>query len=159
MGATLPCQWLIVVMQVQTQQLHDALPPSPMQAALSKALPLVASCSCQAPCSSMPCCAVFTLPLCHSLFPAACSVPVENQSTAVGVVTAASYVGTALAFGLAPTIIEDLGWPVSCRVWERHCCGVPCKPAICASSQPCALLRVRAGVLVQSPVCGFACSR
>lgn len=49
----------------------------------------------------------------RSLRPAACSVPVENQSTAVGVVTAASYVGTALAFGLAPTIIEDLGWPVS----------------------------------------------
>lgn len=43
-----------------------------------------------------------------------CSVPTENQSTAVGVVTAASYVGTALAFGLAPTLIEDLGWPVSC---------------------------------------------
>jgi ACS family sodium-dependent inorganic phosphate cotransporter len=39
------------------------------------------------------------------------SVPLENQSTAVGVVTAASYVGTALAFGLAPTLIEDLGWP------------------------------------------------
>lgn len=40
------------------------------------------------------------------------SVPAEHQSGAVGVVTAASYVGTALAFGLAPTIIEDLGWPV-----------------------------------------------
>ena len=42
------------------------------------------------------------------------SVPVDKQSTAVGIVTAASYGGTALAFGLAPTIIDELGWPVSC---------------------------------------------
>lgn len=50
-------------------------------------------------------------PAIHSII-ARC-VPQERQSTAVGVVTAASYVGTALAFGLAPTIIEELGWPVS----------------------------------------------
>jgi ACS family sodium-dependent inorganic phosphate cotransporter len=42
------------------------------------------------------------------------SVPADKQSTAVGIVTAASYGGTALAFGLAPTIIDELGWPVSC---------------------------------------------
>lgn len=40
------------------------------------------------------------------------SVPAEQQATSVGIVTAASYAGTALAFGLAPTIIEELGWPV-----------------------------------------------
>lgn len=49
-------------------------------------------------------------PAIHSVI--ARSVPTEHQSTAVGVVTAASYVGTALAFGLAPLIIEELGWPV-----------------------------------------------
>lgn len=53
---------------------------------------------------------------------APCSVPVESQSTAVGVVTAASYVGTALAFGLAPTLIEELGWPVSCSCCKAGCC-------------------------------------
>lgn len=48
--------------------------------------------------------------------PAARGVPPASQSTAVAVVTAASYAGTALAFGIAPTIIEQLGWPV------RLCC-------------------------------------
>lgn len=43
---------------------------------------------------------------------AARGVPTSHQSTAVAVVTAASYAGTALAFGLAPTIIDKLGWPV-----------------------------------------------
>lgn len=38
------------------------------------------------------------------------SVPGEHQSTAVGVVTAASYAGTALAFGLSPLLIDRLGW-------------------------------------------------
>ncbi|KIZ02030.1 major facilitator superfamily transporter [Monoraphidium neglectum] len=38
------------------------------------------------------------------------NVPTERQSTAVGVVTAASYVGTALAFGVSPTLISKLGW-------------------------------------------------
>jgi sugar phosphate permease len=43
---------------------------------------------------------------------AATCVPAERRSTAVGVVTAASYLGTALAFGLSPTIIDSFGWPV-----------------------------------------------
>ncbi|KAI8469007.1 MAG: major facilitator superfamily transporter [Monoraphidium minutum] len=38
------------------------------------------------------------------------NVPPERQSTAVGVVTAASYAGTALAFGLSPSLISRLGW-------------------------------------------------
>lgn len=39
------------------------------------------------------------------------SVPASSQSTAVGLVTAASYGGTALAFGLSPMIIDNMGWP------------------------------------------------
>jgi len=35
-----------------------------------------------------------------------------SQSTAVGIVTAASYGGTALAFGVSPYIIKEFGWPV-----------------------------------------------
>lgn len=61
-------------------------------------------------------------PAIHALI--ARGVPPERQSTAVAVVTAASYGGTALAFGLAPTIIEDLGWPVGAclpaGVWARR---------------------------------------
>jgi hypothetical protein len=41
------------------------------------------------------------------------NVPYANQSTAVGIVTAASYGGTALAFGICPYIITHFGWPVS----------------------------------------------
>lgn len=48
-------------------------------------------------------------PAIHSII--ARGVPVSHQSTSVGVVTAASYAGTALAFGVAPTIIDQLGWP------------------------------------------------
>ena len=45
-------------------------------------------------------------------FPAAArNVPVERRSTAVGIVTAASYAGTAIAFGLSPAIISRFGWP------------------------------------------------
>ena len=43
------------------------------------------------------------------------NVPYANQSTAVGIVTAASYAGTALAFGISPFIISTYGWPVSVR--------------------------------------------
>ncbi len=42
---------------------------------------------------------------------AARNVPTQLRSTAVGIITAASYAGTALAFGIAPTIITHLGWP------------------------------------------------
>lgn len=41
---------------------------------------------------------------------AARNVPVDRQSTAVGVVTAASYAGTALAFGVSPFLISQMGW-------------------------------------------------
>jgi ACS family sodium-dependent inorganic phosphate cotransporter len=37
-------------------------------------------------------------------------VPVRNQTTAVGIVTAASYAGTALAFGVSPLLISRFGW-------------------------------------------------
>ncbi|KAG2491886.1 hypothetical protein HYH03_009838 [Edaphochlamys debaryana] len=47
-------------------------------------------------------------PSIHSLISR--NVPPRNQSTAVGIVTAASYVGTALAFGVSPVIISNLGW-------------------------------------------------
>ncbi|KAJ9521589.1 hypothetical protein QJQ45_008921 [Haematococcus lacustris] len=47
-------------------------------------------------------------PSIHSLI--ARNVPQQSQSTAVGVVTAASYAGTALAFGVSPVIISQLGW-------------------------------------------------
>jgi ACS family sodium-dependent inorganic phosphate cotransporter len=47
----------------------------------------------------------------HPSSPPARNVPVERQSTAVGVVTAASYAGTALAFGVSPSLIARLGWP------------------------------------------------
>jgi ACS family sodium-dependent inorganic phosphate cotransporter len=47
-------------------------------------------------------------PSIHSLI--ARNVPTASQSTAVGVVTAASYVGTALAFGVSPTLISSYGW-------------------------------------------------
>jgi len=39
------------------------------------------------------------------------SVPREKQSTAVALVTASSYAGTALAFAVAPFVIETIGWP------------------------------------------------
>jgi ACS family sodium-dependent inorganic phosphate cotransporter len=42
--------------------------------------------------------------------PAARNVPTSKRSTAVGVITAASYAGTALAFGLSPLLITRLGW-------------------------------------------------
>lgn len=41
---------------------------------------------------------------------AARNVPVSKRSTAVGVITAASYAGTALAFGLSPLLITKFGW-------------------------------------------------
>lgn len=47
-------------------------------------------------------------PAIHSLV--ARNVPSEHQSTAVALITAASYGGTALAFGLAPLIISNVGW-------------------------------------------------
>lgn len=47
-------------------------------------------------------------PSIHSLI--ARNVPYANQSTAVGIVTAASYAGTALAFGVSPYIISSVGW-------------------------------------------------
>ncbi|GLI68313.1 hypothetical protein VaNZ11_012674 [Volvox africanus] len=47
-------------------------------------------------------------PSIHSLI--ARNVPVHNQTTAVGIVTAASYAGTALAFGISPLIISNFGW-------------------------------------------------
>eukprot|EP00200_Dunaliella_tertiolecta_P010630 CAMPEP_0202374722 /NCGR_PEP_ID=MMETSP1127-20130417/5492_1 /ASSEMBLY_ACC=CAM_ASM_000462 /TAXON_ID=3047 /ORGANISM="Dunaliella tertiolecta, Strain CCMP1320" /LENGTH=767 /DNA_ID=CAMNT_0048971947 /DNA_START=858 /DNA_END=3162 /DNA_ORIENTATION=+ len=48
-------------------------------------------------------------PAIHSMI--ARNVPPASQSTAVGVVTAASYAGTALAFGVSPYIISEFGWP------------------------------------------------
>lgn len=42
--------------------------------------------------------------------PEARNVPTSKRSTAVGVITAASYAGTALAFGLSPLLITKLGW-------------------------------------------------
>ncbi|MEW5319083.1 MAG: hypothetical protein WDW38_010254 [Sanguina aurantia] len=48
-------------------------------------------------------------PAIHSLI--ARNVPPGAQSTAVGVVTAASYMGTALAFGVSPWVISTYGWP------------------------------------------------
>eukprot|EP00191_Tetraselmis_sp_GSL018_P011763 CAMPEP_0177597806 /NCGR_PEP_ID=MMETSP0419_2-20121207/11931_1 /TAXON_ID=582737 /ORGANISM="Tetraselmis sp., Strain GSL018" /LENGTH=527 /DNA_ID=CAMNT_0019090047 /DNA_START=239 /DNA_END=1822 /DNA_ORIENTATION=+ len=47
-------------------------------------------------------------PAIHSLISR--GVPQKFQSTSVAAVTAASYIGTALAFGLSPAIIEDAGW-------------------------------------------------
>lgn len=44
------------------------------------------------------------------MHPAARNVPTDKRSTAVGIVTAASYAGTALAFGLSPFLITRLGW-------------------------------------------------
>jgi MFS family permease len=41
---------------------------------------------------------------------AARNVPVSKRSTAVGIITAASYAGTALAFGLSPLMISRFGW-------------------------------------------------
>jgi ACS family sodium-dependent inorganic phosphate cotransporter len=37
-------------------------------------------------------------------------VPVARCSTAVGIITAASYAGTALAFGISPYLISRFGW-------------------------------------------------
>lgn len=51
-------------------------------------------------------------PLCPSMHVAR-NVPAGQQTTAVGIVTAASYAGTALAFGVSPLIISRLGWEVS----------------------------------------------
>jgi len=44
------------------------------------------------------------------MHPAARNVPTDKRSTAVGIVTAASYAGTALAFGLSPFLITRMGW-------------------------------------------------
>jgi ACS family sodium-dependent inorganic phosphate cotransporter len=41
---------------------------------------------------------------------AARNVPTSKRSTAVGIITAASYAGTALAFGLSPLLISRFGW-------------------------------------------------
>jgi len=50
-------------------------------------------------------------PAIHSLISQ--GVPKSSQSTSVAVVTAASYVGTALAFGIVPTVIQSYGWEES----------------------------------------------
>lgn len=47
-------------------------------------------------------------PSIHSLISR--NVPARNRTTAVGIVTAASYAGTALAFGVSPLIISRWGW-------------------------------------------------
>mmetsp|Transcript_25907 Transcript_25907/g.66670 ORF Transcript_25907/g.66670 Transcript_25907/m.66670 type:complete len:585 (+) Transcript_25907:161-1915(+) len=47
-------------------------------------------------------------PAIHSLI--AVGVPRKYQSTSVAAVTAASYLGTAAAFGISPAIIEKAGW-------------------------------------------------
>ncbi|PNW72266.1 hypothetical protein CHLRE_16g675300v5 [Chlamydomonas reinhardtii] len=47
-------------------------------------------------------------PSIHSLISR--NVPAGNRTTAVGIVTAASYAGTALAFGVSPWIISNFGW-------------------------------------------------
>lgn len=46
------------------------------------------------------------------LFAAARGVPTQYQSTSVAAVTASSYLGTALAFGFSPSIINNFGWEV-----------------------------------------------
>lgn len=68
-------------------------------------------------------------PAIHSLI--ARNVPYGSQSSAVGVVTAASYVGTALAFGVSPYIISTLGWPVGGTCFLHQ--GVPRReaPSMC----------------------------
>ena len=50
-------------------------------------------------------------PACHSLI--SVSVPPRQQSAAVGVATAASYLGVAAAFKVVPFLVdsEELGWP------------------------------------------------
>ena len=48
-------------------------------------------------------------PSIHSLISQ--NVPYSYQSTAVGIATAASYAGTALAFGASPYISGQVGWP------------------------------------------------
>jgi ACS family sodium-dependent inorganic phosphate cotransporter len=50
-------------------------------------------------------------PAAHAII--ARAVPPAAQSTAVALVTGASYVGAALAFFLVPTVIERYGWAVS----------------------------------------------
>ncbi|GFR48794.1 hypothetical protein Agub_g10743, partial [Astrephomene gubernaculifera] len=47
-------------------------------------------------------------PSIHSLISR--NVPARSQTTAVGIVTAASYAGTALAFGVSPYLISRFGW-------------------------------------------------
>ena len=55
--------------------------------------------------------------LMHDSLPCKCrNVPYANQSTAVGIVTAASYAGTALAFGISPYIITNYGWQVHAKL-------------------------------------------
>ncbi|KAK9828817.1 hypothetical protein WJX72_002260 [[Myrmecia] bisecta] len=72
-------------------------------------------------------------PAIHSLI--ARAVPVERQSTAVGIVTAASYMGTALAFGVSPVIIDQLGWPWAFYIFGALAClwlpfWVPMRPPL-----------------------------
>lgn len=47
-------------------------------------------------------------PSIHSMI--ARNVPTSKRSTAVGIITAASYAGTALAFGLSPLLISRFSW-------------------------------------------------
>ena len=54
-------------------------------------------------------------PAVHSII-AAC-VPVERQSTAVALVTGASYGGAALAFLAVPSVIATWGWPASFQLF------------------------------------------
>jgi ACS family sodium-dependent inorganic phosphate cotransporter len=46
----------------------------------------------------------------YKIAAAARNVPTSKRSTAVGIITAASYAGTALAFGISPLLISRFGW-------------------------------------------------
>lgn len=72
-------------------------------------------------------------PSIHSLISR--NVPADKQTTAVGIVTAASYAGTALAFGVSPLIISQLGWEVSCG--PGHC--IRWSARACAGAAPLVL--------------------
>lgn len=60
------------------------------------------------------------------------TVPQRYQSTSVAVITGASYMGTAFAFGVAPSIITATSWEV-CGVPAVDCVGLTVLRVLCGA--------------------------
>ncbi|KAG1667951.1 hypothetical protein FOA52_008323 [Chlamydomonas sp. UWO 241] len=77
-------------------------------------------------------------PAIHSLI--ARNVPYASRGTAVGLVTAASYGGTALAFGVSPWLIANWGWPVAGMIGPGVCLLAAVSPLVGESASAASTL-------------------